>query len=153
MINIPFYDFLLMSVVSGLVATTGMTLLLTAITKSGIANADMVHAVGSLFTKSLDNAAKVGMVIHITTGLIFALLYTFVIESFEVQGFLSNVGAGVLIGFIHGAVVGFLLVAAVAEHHPLKEFQKAGFSVAAAHWAAHLFYGFLIGLVLGFMKY
>ncbi len=152
MLNIPLYDFILMSIVSGLIATTGMTLLLNAITKSGIANADMIRAVGSLFTKSLDNAARVGIIIHFSVGLVFGFLYTFAIQAFEVQGFLSNVGSGVLIGFIHGAVVSFMLVASVAEHHPLKEFREAGFSVAVAHWAAHLFYGLLIGIVLGLMK-
>lgn len=152
MLNIPLGDYILMSLVSGLIATTGMTLLLNAITKSGIANADMVRAVGSLFTKSLDNAAKTGIVIHYSVGLIFGFAYTFAIQLFEVQGFLSNVGSGILIGFIHGAVVGFMLVTTVAEHHPLKEFRQAGFSVAAAHWAAHLFYGLLIGIVLGLLK-
>ena len=152
MLNIPLYDFILRSVVSGLIATSGMTLLLTAITKSGIANADMVRAVGSLFTKSLDNAAKVGLIIHFSVGLVFGVLYTFAIQAFEVQGFLSNVGSGALIGFIHGAVVSFMLVAAVAENHPLKEFQEAGFSVAVAHWAAHLTYGLVIGIVLGLMS-
>lgn len=152
MFNIPISDFIIMSLISGLIATTGMTLLLNAITKSGIANADMVRAVGSLFTKSPDNAFRTGMIIHFSVGIIFGFLYTFAIQAFEVQGFLSNVGSGLLIGFIHGAVVSFLLVAAVAEHHPLPEFQKAGFSVAVAHWAAHLFYGLLVGIVSGLMK-
>lgn len=141
-----------MSFISGLVATTGMTLLLTAITKSGLANADMVRAVGSLFTRSYDNAFKVGFIIHLSAGLVFGFIYTFAVQAFDVQGFPGIVGSGVLIGFIHGAVVSFMLVAAVAEHHPLKEFQEAGFSVAAAHWAAHLLYGLLVGIVLGFMK-
>jgi hypothetical protein len=152
MLNIPFSDFIMMALVSGIIATVGMTIVLIAITKSGLANADMVRAVGSLFTKSLDSAFKVGIVIHTSVGIIFGILYTFVITAFDVQGFLSNAGAGILIGFIHGAVVSFMLVAAVAEHHPLKEFQEAGFSVAAAHWAAHLLYGLLIGIVLGLMK-
>lgn len=152
MFNIPISDFIIMSLISGLIATTGMTLLLNAITKSDIANADMVRAVGSLFTKSPDNAFRTGMIMHFSVGIIFGFLYTFAIQAFEVQGFLSNVGSGLLIGFIHGAVVSFLLVAAVAEHHPLPEFQKAGFSVAVAHWAAHLFYGLLVGIVSGLMK-
>ena len=50
-------------------------------------------------------------------------------------------------GFIQGAVVGFVLVAAVAENHPLPEFRQAGFSVALAYWAGHLVYGFLVSAV------
>ena len=152
MLNIPLSDYIIRSLVSGIIATIGMTLSLNAITKSGVANADMIRAVGSLFTKSLDNAEKVGLIIHFSVGIIFGFLYTFAIQLFLVHGFINNVGAGALIGFIHGAVVSFLLVAAVAEHHPMKEFQDAGFAVAAAHWIAHLFYGLLIGIVLGLMK-
>jgi hypothetical protein len=152
MFNIPLYDYIIRSLVSGVIATLGMTLSLTAITKSGVANADMIRAIGSLFTKSLDNAEKVGLIIHFSVGIIFGFLYTFAIQLFQVSGFLNNVGAGLLIGFIHGAVVSFLLVVAVAEHHPIKEFQEAGFAVAAAHWAVHLLYGLLIGIILGLME-
>jgi hypothetical protein len=128
-----------------------MTGLLAAITKSGIANADMVRAIGSLFTKSLESSFKVGFLADILAGIIFAAFYVFVVISFEIHGLLSSIGTCMLISFIHGVVVSFLLVAAVAKHHPLKQFKQAGFSVAAAHWAAHLFYGFLVGLVIGLM--
>jgi hypothetical protein len=43
----------------------------------------------------------------------------------------------------------FILVIAVAEHHPLPEFREAGFTVAVAHVVGHVVYGALVGLVLG----
>ena len=49
--------------------------------------------------------------------------------------------------------MGFVLVTAVAENHPLPEFQQAGFSVAVAHWAAHIVYGFVVGLTIGVIGY
>ncbi|MEO8398821.1 MAG: hypothetical protein ABI550_03290 [Ignavibacteriaceae bacterium] len=147
--NISAGTYIWLSIVAGIIGTTGMTLFLYVVTKSDVANADMVKAIGSLFTKSLQSATGVGLVIHFISGIIFAFFYILAISAFQVQGFLSNVGAGLLIGFIHGAVVSFLLVASVAEHHPLPQFQKAGFSVAAAHWIAHLIYGLLIGIVIG----
>jgi len=143
--------FIWIVLIAGIIGTTGMTGFLEAITKSGIANADMVRAVGSLFTKSLESSFKVGIIVDILAGIIFAAFYTFVIVSFEIHGLLNCIGACMLTGFIHGAVVSFLLVATVAEHHPLKQFQKAGFSVAIAHWAGHIFYGFLVGLIIGLM--
>ncbi len=138
---------------AGIVGTAGMEILLQSITKSGMANADMARAVGSLFTKSMSNAYKFGIIIQTFSGIIFAFLYTLVIVYFNVHGFLSSAGAGTLIGFIHGAVVGFVLVAAVAESHPMKEFREAGFSVAVAHWIGHLVYGLLVGVVIGLMGY
>ena len=143
--------FIWIVLIAGIIGTIGMTGLLEGITKSGIANADIVRAIGSLFTKSLESSFKVGIIIDLLAGIVFAAFYTFVIVSFEIHGLLSCIGACMLIGFVHGAVVSFLLVATVAEHHPLRQFQKTGFSVIIAHWAGHIFYGFIVGLVIGLM--
>ena len=138
---------------AGIFGTAGMEILLQSITKSGMANADMARAIGSLFTKKFQNAYGIGITVQTINGIVFAFLYTIVIVYFQVHGFLSSTGAGALIGFIHGAVVGFILVAVVAENHPLKEFKEAGFSVAVAHWAGHLVYGLIVGAVIGLMGY
>lgn len=151
--NISIGDLVAISLIGGILGTLGMTIFLTVVSKSGYANADMVRALGSLFTKTLDSAFKVGIIIHICSGIIFAFFYTFAISALDVRGFLSSAGAGLLIGFIHGAVVSFLLVASVAENHPLPQFQKAGFSVAVAHWAAHLIYGLIVGISVGIIGY
>lgn len=140
------------SVVAGLIATTGMELLFRKITKSGLANADMVRAIGSVFTKSMETAYRVGIIIHFISGIIFAFIYTLVISFLNIHGFISCVGSGLLMGFIHGAVVGFVLVVLVSEHHPLAEFRNAGFLVAVAHWGGHLLYGVIIGAVVGIMQ-
>ena len=128
-INISINQLIFLSVLSGIAGTIGFTLFMQGVSKSGLAKADMVNALGSLFTKSIKNAFKVGLLIHFGSGIFFGFFYTFAITAFDVHGLLSSVGAGILISFIHGGVVGFLLVATVAEHHPIPQFQKAGFSV------------------------
>lgn len=145
--------FIWLGILAGLIGTAGMTIVLNSVTKSGVANADMVRAVGSLFTKKLENSSRVGLMVHFSSGIVFAFLYLWAMLAFNVNGFLNLTGSGALIGFIHGAVVGFLLVAAVAENHPVKEFQKAGFSVAVAHWGAHIIYGLLVGAVIGIVGF
>ena len=138
---------------AGIIGTAGMEILLQSITKSGMANADMARAVGSLFTRKLENSYRIGIMIQTISGIIFAFLYAIIIVFFNVHGFLSCAGAGTLIGFIHGAIVGFVLVAAVAESHPLPEFREAGFSVAVAHWFGHIIYGLMVGAVIGLIGY
>lgn len=142
-----------LAVWAGIIGTAGMEIFLQRITKSGAANADMSRAIGSIFTKSLETAYGIGIIIQTISGIIFAFIYTLVIVYFNIHGYLGNALAGLLIGFIHGAVVGFLLVSAVAEHHPLPEFREAGFNVAVAHWAGHLVYGFLVGSVIGLLGF
>ena len=141
--------FLLSTIFAGIIGTGGMTLFMHSITQTGIANADMVRAIGSIFTRSLDSALLVGTLLHFTAGVIFAMIYTILFGFFGAQGTLPHVGIGILIGFMHGFVLSFFLVISVAEHHPLKEFREAGFSVAVAHLIGHIIYGALVGLVIG----
>ncbi len=151
--NLVFSRIVWLAVWSGIIGTAGMEIFLQRITKSGVANADMSRAIGSIFTKTIESAYGFGIVIQTLSGIIFAFFYTLAIVYFNIHGYLGNALAGLLIGFIHGAVVGFILVSAVAEHHPLPEFREAGFNVAVAHWAGHLVYGFLVGSVIGLLGF
>jgi len=40
----------------------------------------------------------------------------------------------------------------VAEHHPLEEFNEAGFAIGLSHFAGHVAYGAVIGLVVGLSR-
>jgi len=137
------------SLVGGVIGTLCMTIFLQIITKTGVANADMVRALGSLFTKSLKSSFSVGIVIHFTSGIIFAFIYTLVINALGLNGIIKAISAGTIMGFIQGGIVCFVLVTSVAENHPLPDFQEAGFSVAAVHWIGHIIYGFFVGLMVG----
>ncbi len=141
--------FLLTVLLAGLVGTGAMTLLMSFITRSGMANADMVRAIGSAFTGSLDRALLVGGTLYATGGFMFAVLYTLVLGFLSVEGFWLTVVASTLLGFVHGFVMSFILVVTVAERHPVERFRDAGFAVALAHLAGHVVYGLGVGLVLG----
>jgi hypothetical protein len=142
-------EFLFFSVVAGVVGTGGMTFTMYLINKMGVANARMVIAIGSIITKTRENAIRVGLVMHFTAGIAFAILYTIFFSVYGINNLLQFVGVGFGFGFIHGFVLSFILVIAVAEHHPLEEFRQAGFSVAVAHVVGHMVYGTLVGLVIG----
>ena len=60
------------ALIAGILGTACMTLFLQIITKLGIANADMVRAIGSLFTKTLKSAFSFGITLHMVSGIIFA---------------------------------------------------------------------------------
>ncbi len=70
-------------------------------------------------------------------------------STLPISQFVHYLALGVLFGFAHGLVVSFMLVVLVAEHHPVARFQRAGLDVALAHLAAHIVYGFIVGLVAG----
>ena len=141
--------FLLSTFVAGLIGTGGMTLFMYLLTKVGFTNADMVRAIGSLITKSLDHALMIGSVCHIASGVFFAVVYTLGFNFFGIQGTGLLMLAGTAYGFAHGFVLSFILVSSVAQHHPIAEFREAGISVAIAHLLGHVIYGALVGMVIG----
>lgn len=145
------WELLWISAVAGIIGTTGMTVFLWVITKLDVVHVDMVRAMGSVFTKSLDSAMGVGVVIHYVAGIILAFFYVLVMSIINIDSVFQAVVIGSTIGFIHGFVVSFLLVVAVGEHHPLEQFRQPGLKVAIGHYAGHLVYGFLVGLVAGVM--
>ncbi len=151
MSQFTFSEILRLGVIAGIVGTAGMTIVLNIITKSKWANADMVRAIGSIFTKKLESAFVVGLIVHFAVGIIIGILYAVALASFNLNTFVDVTAAGIIISVFHGFVVSLLLVVSVAEHHPVSQFRQAGFSVAAAHLAAHIVYGLLVGLTIAIL--
>ncbi len=137
------------TVIAGIVGTAGMSIVLWAVTRSGIAPAPMIRAIGSMFTGSYDNSFLPGLITHFIVGILIAFVYALLISLFSPTSVAAYIGAGAMIGVFHGVSFGFVLVIAVAEHHPLEQFRDAGSQVALAHFVGHVVYGILVGTVLG----
>ena len=139
----------LLTVLAGLVGTAGMSFALWGITHTGIANAGMIRAIGSMFTKSYEDSFGPGLIVHFIAGVIIAFIYVALISLLAPESLAGTIAYGAMIGLAHGVAFGFLLVIAVAEHHPLEQFRSAGLEVAIAHLAGHVIYGILVGAVVG----
>jgi len=140
---------ILVIILSGILGTSGMSLVMWLITRSGLVNADMIRAVGSIYTRSYKNALLPGIIMHFTAGIIFAFLYVVFLSLFSLGSVGAYIGMGAMTGVFHGLVVSFLIVVLVAEHHPIEQFQKAGAEVAVAHLFGHIIYGLIVGAVIG----
>lgn len=139
----------IITILAGIIGTAGMSILLWVITRTGIANAAMIRAIGSIFTKSYTESFGPGLAVHFIVGIIIAFIYVALISLFAPTSIAGAIALGGMIGVFHGVAFGFVLVIAVAEHHPLEQFRKAGFEVAIAHFLGHVIYGLLVGLVVG----
>lgn len=148
MFDLSVSEYIRIALLGGILGTGAMTLVLYLINNSGLAKSDMVRAIGSLITKSYNNSLAPGIIVHFLSGFIFSIVYAYIIDLLNPTGFGAVLGFATAIGMFHGAAVGFLLEVSVAEHHPLEEFQEAGFSVAAAHWFAHVVFGLVVGLII-----
>lgn len=140
---------ILIPLLAGFVATAFMCFFMEILTRARFANADMVRAVGSLFTKSYENSLIPGLIVQFGFGIVFGFIYFAILSVFTSGSVLSGMTAGLVMGFFHGMVVSLALVIAVAEHHPLEQFQNAGLTVAASHLGGHIIYGFVVGLIFG----
>ncbi len=143
-------QFLLVSLAAGITGTLCMTFFMHGFTRSGLANANMIEAIGSIFTKSENNALLVGGILHLVSGVIFAMIYALLLALLGVQGTFYSALVGLCIGAGHGFVLAFLLVVAVAEHHPLEKYREAGLGVAAVHFLGHIIYGAIVGTIVGY---
>lgn len=137
------------TIVAGLIATAGMSLLLWIITRLGMANAEMIRAIGSIFSRTYENSFLPGLIIHFIVGTIIAFFYVALINLFAPSSLAGSIAIGGMIGVFHGVAFGFTLVIAIAEHHPLERFRTAGIEVAIAHFVGHVFYGMIVGLIVG----
>ena len=140
---------ILIIILSGILGTSGMSLVMWLITRSGLANADIIWAIGSIYTRSYSNALLPGFIMHFAAGIIYAFLYVVILSLFSPGSVGAYIGVGAMTGVFHGLVVSFLLAVLMAEHHPIEQFQKAGSEVAAAHLFGHIIYGLIVGAVIG----
>ena len=64
------------ALVAGVLGGLAMEWVMWLISRAGLAKGDMILALGSLLTKSRDNAYRVGLIVHVTAAVGFALVYT-----------------------------------------------------------------------------
>ncbi|HEY4299238.1 MAG TPA: hypothetical protein VGM73_00090 [Candidatus Didemnitutus sp.] len=139
------------SLVAGLLGGLAMELIMAAITRAGLGRGDMVVALGSLLTRSRENARRVGLVIHATAAIGFALVYTLLLVTLGYTHLPMSLMLGLAVGTLHGLIVSLMLVWIVSDQHPLEEYKDADLVVGLSHLAGHAAYGAVVGLVVGLM--
>lgn len=143
--------YLFASLVAGVLGGLTMELAMWLISRAGLAKGDMILALGSLLTKSRDNAYRVGLYIHVTAAMGFALVYTLLMVTLGYTHLPLSLMLGLGVGALHGLIVSLMLVWVVADRHPLEEFKEADLLVGLSHFAGHVAYGGMVGLIVGLM--
>ena len=131
----------------GLVGSSLMFALMWVITNSGLANCNMVAAIGSMLTSDRNREGLLGFSIYILGGLLFAAVYNVLLTMINIQSATLMIGASIFIGFAHGLVVSFAIIAIFSERHLDTRFQNASIGIGIAHLIAHMLYGLSIGVL------
>jgi len=141
-------EYLLTALIAGGLGILAMEIAMWLMGRANWIKGSMIIALGSLFTRTRNNAFATGLAIHIILAAAFSLLYTLAMDSMGVAQFPMAFFVGAGFGLLHGIVVSLALVWVVAEQHPLEEFSEAGFAVGLAHIVGHIAYGATVGLVI-----
>ena len=137
------------SLVAGVLGGAAMEFVMWLIARAGLAKGDMILALGSLLSKSRDNAYRIGLVIHVTASIGFALVYALLLVTLGYTRLPLALMLGLGVGVLHGLIVSLMLVWVVSDRHPLEEFKDADLLVGLSHFAGHVAYGAVVGLVVG----
>jgi len=141
--------YLVTALVAGIVGGLAMEWVMWLISRAGLARGDMVLALGSLLTKTRENAYHVGLVVHATAAIGFALVYTLLLVTLGYTHLPLSLMLGLGVGALHGLLVSLMLVWVIADRHPLEEFKEADLLVGLSHFAGHVAYGAVVGVIIG----
>lgn len=136
-------------VLAGLLGAVMMMIVIFALQSIGLTSPHLLASIGSLVTKKMDGASKVGLVIHLVSGIVFAFLYVLVWSYLDLRTIPELVMLGMLTGSLHAVAVSIAIVILVTEHHPLRRYQKVGFNVALTQVVAHVVFGIVVGFTMG----
>ncbi len=142
--------YLVVSVIAGIVGGLAMTAVMALVGRADGARRSMVHAVGSLLTKTRENAQLVGVLLHGAAAIGYGLLYTILLMAFGLTEWPGGLFGGFGLGTFHGIVVSLALVWVIADQHPLPEYRDTGPMVFLQHLAGHIAYGVAVGVVVSF---
>ncbi|HEY4248405.1 MAG TPA: hypothetical protein VGM64_16275 [Lacunisphaera sp.] len=139
------------SLVAGVLGGVAMEVVMWLISRAGLAKGDMILALGSLITKSRDNAYRVGFIVHAIAAIGFGLVYTLLMITLGSTHLPQSLMIGLAVGVGHGLLVSLGLVWVVSDQHPLAEFKEADLLVGLTHFAGHVAYGGIVGFVVGIL--
>jgi hypothetical protein len=148
--TIELEGFLWTALIAGFFGGGALDVAMWLISRAGLARGNMITALGGLITGSRAKAVKVGVLIHVTSAVVFAAVYTWVMMATGNTMLPGSLAMGLGIGFGHGMIVSLMLVWVVAERHPLEEFREADLMIGLSHLAGHVAFGGVVGLVVGF---
>lgn len=136
--------------IGGLAGTLAMTLLLQIPKWIGLGNIDIIRAVGALATRKQKGAFFPGLILHFSSGIIFAYVYVFILSFSHIP---VNSLSGLFLGAVHGAIIMLLVSIMILEHHPIAYYHERGPMTGFAQLLAHMVYGFVVGTVVQLLSH
>jgi uncharacterized membrane protein YagU involved in acid resistance len=140
------------ALLAGLVATLVMTALMEMGRRGGMTSMEIALLVGGMLTKDESKARRIGMVLHVAMmgTVVFGIGYALLFQALDSD----SVATGLIIGLVHGAVVGVMGMPMMAAIHPRMRADAGGFTMETPGvFGVHYGGGTPLGLVMGHAVY
>ena len=135
--------------VCGLAGAFAMNLFMRSVSSAYSKRVDMLVALGSYFTGTVDNAATIGSVIHGLAGIAFGVVYFLIMNAMNALIFPYAIFLGMGFGFFHGLIMSYCLMFIASERHPIETYRKATLEEGLLHLVGHIIFGGVAGLIGG----
>ena len=142
---------IILGAICGLIGSFAMNLFMRTVSHAYSQRVDMVIALGSFFTGTVDRAAILGTLIHSIAGIVFGILYFLLMNAMHSLSFPSAVFLGLGFGFFHGLIMSYCLMFIASERHPIEAYRKATLEQGLLHLVGHMIFGGVAGFIGGLL--
>lgn len=131
----------------GAVGVFLMFAIMWLITNSGLANCNMVGAIGSMITPDKTKENVYGLLVYVAGGMFFTFVYNMIFQEIMIDSVNFMLLLAMFLGFVHGLIVSYAIVAVFSHKHKDDRFQEVSIGIALAHLIAHMIFGVTLGLL------
>jgi len=142
---------IILGAICGLIGSFAMNLFMRTVSHAYSQRVDMVIALGSFFTGTVDRATILGTLIHSIAGIVFGILYFLLMNAMNSLSFPSAVFLGLGFGFFHGLIMSYCLMFIASERHPIEAYRKATLEQGLLHLVGHMIFGGVAGFIGGLL--
>ncbi len=131
------------AIVAGIAGTLVMTALMVMAPRMGMPKMDIIGMLGSMFTADSGAARRLGLILHLMMGIVFAIIYALLWQ--------AGIGSvtwlwGLIFGFVHALVV-IIMMPIMMRMHPRPPAMAGGMKTVAGQIMGHLVFGLVTALV------
>jgi len=141
----------ILGAICGLIGSFAMNLFMRTVSHAYSKRVDMVIALDSFFTGTVERAAILGTLIHSIAGIVFGVLYFLLMNAMNSLSFPSAIFLGLGFGFFHGLVMSYCLMFIASERHPIEAYRKATLEQGLLHLVGHVIFGAVAGFIGGLL--
>src|SRR5690606_6557999 len=110
---------------------------LAIVGRAGWTRANLIMALGQLFSRNRSTALFLGLVVHAIAGIVFAMIYCSAILLIGIENRVLVIVAGIILGHLHGVVASLIFVVGAVLGDTEGEIKKVQFSGGPTYFVAH----------------